>query len=88
LRLHRNKIPDRIADLGKNLFQVFVVDETISCLEAFFKSIGSPVRLSEMGINAAEKGEEILQTLISNHAGGNYHKLNESDYRELIRFMA
>jgi alcohol dehydrogenase YqhD (iron-dependent ADH family) len=88
LRLHLNKMPDRIAELGKNLFQVRSAEETISGLEAFFKSIGSPVRLSESGINTAEKGEEIFRTLVSNRAGGNHHKLNESDFRELIRLMA
>lgn len=88
LRLHLERMPDRITELGKNLFQVHSAEEAISALEAFFKSIGSPVRLSERGINSAEKGEEIFRTLVSNQAGGNHHKLNESDYRELIRLMA
>jgi alcohol dehydrogenase YqhD (iron-dependent ADH family) len=88
LKLHRNKIPDRIAELGKNLFQVRSADEAITGLETFFKSIGSPVRLSDAGINSSEKGEEIFRTLVSNHAEGNHHKLNENDYLELIRLMA
>jgi alcohol dehydrogenase YqhD (iron-dependent ADH family) len=88
LRLHMDKMPDRIAELGKNLFQVRSAEETISGLEDFFKSIGSPVRLSECNINVAEKGEEIFRTLASNRAEGNHHKLNENDYRELIRLMA
>jgi alcohol dehydrogenase YqhD (iron-dependent ADH family) len=88
LKIHIEKIPGRIAELGKNLFQVSSPDETISCLEDFFKSIGSPVTLSEYGINVDEKGEEIFRTLVLNKAGGNYHKLNESAYRKLIRLMA
>jgi len=88
LKLHLNRIPDRITELGKNLFQVHSADGAITGLEAFFKSIGSPVRLHETGINATEKGEEIFRTLVSNHTGGNHHKLNEYDYRELIRLMA
>jgi hypothetical protein len=44
--------------------------------------------LSECDINSAEKGEEMFHTLLTNKAGGNHHKLDESDYRELIRLMA
>jgi alcohol dehydrogenase YqhD (iron-dependent ADH family) len=88
LKLHQDRIPDRIAGLGINLFKVHSAAETIAGLESFFRSIGSPVRLSESGINVTEKGEEIFRTLLSNRAEGNYHKLNENDYRELIRLMA
>ena len=78
---------ERIARLGKNLFGTTTGEETINSLEAFFKSISSPVRLSEYGINADEKGEEIIMTFVSNHCGGNHHKLNEADYRTLIELM-
>jgi hypothetical protein len=88
LRFHINKIPGRITELGHNLFGVTTAEETITRLEAFFRSIQSPVRLSEAGINAEEKGEEIYRTLLDNRAGGNYHKFNAQDYRELIRLMA
>lgn len=87
LRLHLNKIPARIAELGKNLFRSGTAEEAITGFEAFFKSIGSPVRLGDAGINATERGEEIFRTLVSNNAGGNYHKLNANDYRELICLM-
>lgn len=88
LRLHLNLIPDRIADLGSNLFGTTSAEAAIYEIESFFKIIGSPVRLSECGINAAEKGEDIFQTLRLNRAGGNHHKLTDQDYRELIRLMA
>jgi alcohol dehydrogenase YqhD (iron-dependent ADH family) len=88
LRLHKDRIPDRIAELGKNLFGVNSPDAAINELESFFRSIGSPVKLSEYGIHIAEKGEEIFQTLKQNKAGGNHHKLADEDYRELIRLMS
>jgi hypothetical protein len=44
--------------------------------------------LSETSINTTERGEEIFQTLRLNKSGGNHHKLNDEDYRKLIRLMA
>jgi hypothetical protein len=88
LRFHLAKIPDRIAELGKNLFGVNTAEETIAALEGFFKTVQSPVRLSEAGINIADKGDEIFRTFVSNRAEGNLHKFNEEGYLELIRLMA
>ncbi len=88
MKLHLTKIPDRITELGINLFGVNSAEETILRFESFFTSIQSPVRLNDIGILVTEKGEEILKTLIANKAGGNHHKLNETDYRKLIELMA
>lgn len=88
MRLHLEKIPGRIAELGQNLFGTQTAEESISRMEDFFRSIGSPVRLKESGIDAGEKGGEIFDTLKSNRAGGNHHKLTDEDYRALIRLMA
>jgi alcohol dehydrogenase YqhD (iron-dependent ADH family) len=82
------KIRERITDLGKNLFGAPSAEDTILRFEAFFRSIQSPVRLSEAGIDVNEKGEELFRTLAANRAGGNHHKFTEPDYRELIRLMA
>lgn len=88
MKFHLNKIPDRLAELGKNLFGTQTAEETIAGFETFFQSIRSPIRLKEFGIDATEKGEEIYRTLVDNKAGGNHHKFNDSDYKELIRLMA
>jgi alcohol dehydrogenase YqhD (iron-dependent ADH family) len=88
LRFHLNKIPDRIAELGKNLFGTVTAEDTITRLEAFFREIKSPVNLGEAGIDASVKGEEIIRTLQKNRAGGNHHKFTDNDYRELVRLMA
>ena len=45
LRLQKERIPERIAKLGKNVFGVDTADETISSLKSFFSSIESPVSL-------------------------------------------
>jgi len=87
LRLHKDRIPGRIAELGINLFQTNTADQAIEHLESFFVSVKSPVRLSDIGIDAKLKGEEIYRTLYSCKAGGNHHPLKAEDYRELIRLM-
>lgn len=88
LKLHLSRTPERISWLGQNLFGALSGEETIAALESFFISIGSPVRLSELGIRTEEKGIEIFNTLKSNRVGGNHHKLNEEDYRTLIGLMS
>ncbi|HNS47730.1 MAG TPA: iron-containing alcohol dehydrogenase, partial [Bacteroidales bacterium] len=83
LKLHKDRIPDRIAFLGKKVFGVATPEATIAELEAFFTSLGCPVRLSQVGIGP-DKKKEILQVMIHNQVGGNYHKLSEEDYSRLI----
>ncbi|MCK9399419.1 MAG: iron-containing alcohol dehydrogenase [Bacteroidales bacterium] len=88
LRLHKDRISGRIAELSNNLFQTATTDQAIEHLEFFFISIKSPVRLIDIGIDIKKKGGEIYQTLLSCKAGGNHHALSPEDYRELIRLMA
>jgi alcohol dehydrogenase YqhD (iron-dependent ADH family) len=88
MRLHKDRAGDRIVELGKNLFNTSSVDETIAELEKLFVSLSSPVRLSDIGIDALEKGEEIINTMISNNVSGNHYKLEEEHYRELVKQMA
>ncbi|PLX10949.1 MAG: NADH-dependent alcohol dehydrogenase [Marinilabiliales bacterium] len=45
LKLHKDRIPERITKLGKQLFGTSSVNDTIENLEKFFKSIDSPIRL-------------------------------------------
>jgi len=88
LKLHLDRAPDRIAHLGENLFGTATAEEAIQELESFFRSIDSPVRLSDYGIDAQSKGAEIISTWKSNKSVGNHHRLSENDYPELLKFMA
>ncbi|MBE9492505.1 MAG: iron-containing alcohol dehydrogenase [Bacteroidetes bacterium] len=83
LKLQRNRIPERIAELGQNLFNVTRVDETIAETEAFFTVIGCPSRLSDIGISPNQK-QTIFRTMVDNEVNGNNHKLSHDDYRMLI----
>lgn len=86
LKLHKDRIPERIIKLGKNLFGVSTTDETISRLEQFFRKINSPVRLTEIGLNDANKAELIAQ-LNKNNASGMHHKLTTADHKKIVDFM-
>jgi alcohol dehydrogenase YqhD (iron-dependent ADH family) len=88
LKLQKDRIPERIAELGLNLFGKSGPDEAIAGLESFFSSLDSPVRLRDININVSEKRKEIYEGLIIGEAGGSHHKLSKEDYHELIDLMA
>jgi len=77
---------DKIDRLGFELFGINNSDETISKLEKFFRSIGSPVRLKDAGIHK-DKKKEIYDTLILNNACGQNFKLDENDLESLLELM-
>jgi len=86
LRLHENRIPDRISALAKLLFNTPDIDQFLLKLTSFFKQIDSPVKLSEIGI-LSDKKNEIVNLLKTNKVSGQFHKLDESDYEKLVDFM-
>ena len=87
LKLQKDRIPARITELGRNLFNTDNADDSIFELENFFASLDAPLRLTDLGI-LDDKHEEIFKTMVTNGVGGNHHKLSESDYRKLIELMA
>jgi alcohol dehydrogenase YqhD (iron-dependent ADH family) len=88
LKLHKNRIPKRILELGSALFSVNNEDDSIYKLEYFFKVIGSPVRLSQMDIIIDQKQkDELLEIMKINKVDGYTHKLSHDDYIQLIDLM-
>jgi alcohol dehydrogenase YqhD (iron-dependent ADH family) len=86
LRLQKDRIGKRISLLGENLFGTSDVDETINQLEGFFKSLGCPVRLSDIpGIKPDT--DEIFRIMELNKAATFVHKLDHDDYRRIIQLM-
>lgn len=86
LKLHKDKLGDRIIELGENVFGKSDIDSTIFELENFFSAMESPIRLSDIGIEG--KDEEIFRTMVSSNVDGNHMKLGEEAYRKLIELMA
>ncbi len=86
LKIQKQRIPERIAYLGENIFNTSDVDLTIERLESFFKLIDCPVRLGET-LEYFNK-EEIIRVLASNKSNGNVHKLAYEDYHEIVDLMS
>ena len=86
MKLHKEKTGSRIVELGKNLFDVSTVDETIKALEDYFSLITSPVRLSQTSYGDYNK-KDIIATMGSNDVSGNHHKLSADDHQALVDLM-
>ena len=87
LRHFKNKSASRIRELGKNLFNVGDVDETINRLEAFFKSLGSPVRLKDLRLSGERRKREIIEIMTSNEVNGNHLKITSDDVHKIVDLM-
>lgn len=77
---------DRILQLGKALFGSTSVDESIEAMGSFFKSLGSPLKCQEAGIDASRKAE-ILALMNKQQAGGLNHSLSDKEREELLEHM-
>jgi len=86
LRLQKDKAGDRIIHLGKNLFGVSSVDETINALEDYFTLIQSPVKLSQTAYGKYDQ-DLIIATFASNRVGGMHHRILGSDHQKLLELM-
>jgi len=85
MKLLHERAGHQIAKLGADLFGNADVDLTIARFEEFFAKIGSPVRLSQVGIGE-DKFEEIIQLMIRNKAEGSNYKMKQEDYRKIMEF--
>ncbi|MDY6800755.1 MAG: iron-containing alcohol dehydrogenase [Bacteroidota bacterium] len=86
LKLQKDRIPERIAKLGEHLYGNPSADETIKHLENFFHSLGSPIKLSDIGIGE-DKKETIIQQMIKTETNGMVHKLNDDDRKRIVELM-
>ena len=86
LKLQKERIPKRIAKLGEHLYGTSSVDKTIENLENFFQSLGSPIKLSDIGIGK-DKKETIIQQMIKTETNGMVHKLNDDDRKKIVELM-
>ncbi len=86
LKLQKDRIPGRIIKLGKNVFGVDTVDESIAELRKFFQSIHSPVQLSEAGIGKDQR-QKIISQMHKNGVSGMHHSLSEKDRETIVDFM-
>jgi alcohol dehydrogenase YqhD (iron-dependent ADH family) len=84
MRYFKHRIEGRIAELGTRLFDTpLSADESIHRIETFFRSIGCPVKLSEMNI-AGDLRQPIFDGMVNSKVSGANMKMKEGDYFGLI----
>jgi len=86
LKLHKDRIPERIQRLSKLIFNTNSCDDFIIKLETFFRQLNAPVRLSDIGVDSSKK-QEILDLLIQNKVSGTCYKLSKEDLEQIVDYM-
>ncbi|HRY31483.1 MAG TPA: iron-containing alcohol dehydrogenase [Bacteroidales bacterium] len=87
LKVMKERQRERIVLLGKNLFGTDDPDSFIRQLESFFSMLGSPVRLSQIGLTA-QQHIQIREHMSRTKATGRHLALTEEDYDHLLALMA
>ncbi len=88
LKLHLDKIPDRIRHLGRLVFDKQCLDErdTIKEFEKFFKLLDLPVNLADVNIPRDER-QIILQLMNQNRVTGAVFPLTKEDRAAIVELM-
>lgn len=86
LKVMKERIPERIAELGKALFGVENAEDTIVSLETFFTKIEAPIRLGEVGLTR-DKLPEIIERMKKNAVNGMHHKLAIHEIEKIVNLM-
>ena len=83
MKVLSDRAGDRILELGKALFNVSTIDETIENLTSFFITLGSPVTCKDAGIDDSKKAE-ILSLMNENNTEGQNFKLSDAERKSVI----
>lgn len=83
MKFHKDIIPERIAFLGKNVFDVDGVNETIAAFENYFQSIECPIRFNEIA-KGDENKADVLKAMNENKVGGANHQLTNEDHAKIL----
>jgi alcohol dehydrogenase YqhD (iron-dependent ADH family) len=84
MRHFKKAMEGRITQLGSELFgETLSADESINRVESFFRSLGCPVRLSEMNI-PGDPRQPLFESMVHSKVSGANMKMNEGDYEGLI----
>ncbi len=85
MRTFKDVLNDRIVKLGQLVFNEKIdADETINRFEAFFKEIGSPVRVKELGITGEEEKQRFLQQIYNDAPQGFNIVMSRQDYQKIV----
>ncbi len=77
------RVPEKISRLGREVFGVEGVMESISALKDFYRSLGVPISLAEAGIEGNQR-KDLLALWKKLQAQGYAYPLEESDYEAIL----
>jgi len=86
MNLQAKRIPERLSELGVNLFGVSNEIEAFRCVEQLFTDLESPIRLQQIGIEENKKSE-IVRYIEAAKVSGLHHKLSSDDRAVLVDLM-
>ncbi|MEN9444906.1 MAG: NADH-dependent butanol dehydrogenase [Bacteroidota bacterium] len=86
LKLQAERIPERIASLGKNVFGTTTAAETIAAFGQFFQTLQCPTSLDDLEFTAEQK-QEYLAQLQRNKVSGMVQQLSTEDLSTLVSLM-
>ncbi len=90
LKLFKDRIPERVGELGLGLFDDSNASNLINNLENYFSKIRAAVRLSQLKIDITDKKEKdrIIEVMTDNKVSGFNYEMTREDYSVLLDLMA
>ncbi len=88
MKVMKDEIPHRITKLGQLLTgrKDISPDDTIAIFEMFFKALGAPLKMSDIGRNEQDK-KELLELWKKNKPSGLNIEINEQHYEKIIELI-
>ncbi len=87
LKYHSEIIPERIIKLGKHVFGVESVDDTILHFENYFAQINCPIRLNDLSLTR-EQIALFLESAIKSKVSGANYQLNDVSLTKMVALMS
>jgi alcohol dehydrogenase YqhD (iron-dependent ADH family) len=87
LKYHSERIPERIIKLGKHVFGVESVDDTILHFENYFAQINCPIRLNDLSLTR-EQIALFLESAIKSKVSGANYQLNDVSLTKMVALMS
>ncbi len=88
-KLFKDRIPKRIGQLGKGLFNHANPDIVIDRFEKYFSGMDAPVKLSQLGVDISAKDvkEKVTDVMVKNKVSGFNYEIDQDDYMLLLEMM-
>ena len=86
LKLIKERDPQRIKELGENLFGTSSPEGTITAFEELFAKLSCPLKMKDLNIDESKK-DEIVDMMKKNKVDGVHYKLSDDDLKKIVDMM-